>query len=230
MRYKWEWVLGTSGVFVMCLLVVHSAVTGLITAVNTDQLANVLVGYVACLVVGSLATLGLTKFGINIRGQAVGESKPLPPHKLFLTPASRPTTVSNNLAIPVAAEISDAPRTILIDGIATFLDNRHPKAATVVEWTDYDPKTKQSVYKSVDLQTLRRFARLHTPSRSEWSGKATTYSLCLSFFRYNQWVQTAGQGVEWVDHYKRLHRRLAYLGDTQAISELWQPPTQSLAA
>lgn len=228
MSQKLGWSLILGSLCVGAVLVVHSAITGLITAVDTDQLANVLVGYISCFVIGCLITLGLTKFGVNIRGQTIGESKPLPPRKLFLTPNSRPTTSSNELAMPVAAEVSHTPRTILIDGVASFLDDRHPKAATVIEWTEVDTKTNRSVYKSVDLQTLRRFARLHTPSRSEWSGKATTYSLCLAFFRHYGWVQSVGQRVEWVEHYKRLPRRLAYLGDTQATAELWHSTTPPL--
>ena len=62
MTHKMGWALIFGGVFVLAIFVIHSAITGLIVAVDTDQLANVLVGYIACLVLGSLVTIGLITY------------------------------------------------------------------------------------------------------------------------------------------------------------------------
>ena len=66
MSHKMGWALTFGGVFVLAIFVIHSAITGLIVAVDTDQLANVLVGYIACLVLGSLATIGLITLGQDL--------------------------------------------------------------------------------------------------------------------------------------------------------------------
>ena len=201
--------------------------TGLSSIIADGASAHFVTSLILAFGAGAITTVGLTKFGVNLSSQAPNNHKELPPRKLFLSPSSRPATTSNDLAIPIATEIAEAPRTIIENGIARLLDEHRPKTAAIVEWVDYDTKEKRSVYRSIDIQTLRRFARLHTPARSEWSGKATTYSLCLSFFRYTEWVQTTGKGVEWADHYKKLTRRLTYLGDTAAISQMQSIPTQS---
>ena len=73
MTHKMGWALAFGGIFVLAVFVIHSAITGLIVAVDTDQLANVLVGYIACFVIGILSAIGLIILGRKFSPQIVTE-------------------------------------------------------------------------------------------------------------------------------------------------------------
>jgi hypothetical protein len=74
---------------------------------------------------------------------------------------------------------------ILVEnGIAHVLDDPRKDNPSLVEWVEFDEAKGCLVAHTIDLDTLRRFARLHTLRRAEWSGKATTYTGCLKFFTH----------------------------------------------
>lgn len=184
--------------------------------------------------------------GVRLRSQdqvASGKSREHPPRKFLLYSKSTRhlgpiqfgvSSRSTKHAQPYTRHIvsqAAAPILFVQDGVAHILDTpTRRKNSAIVEWTEIDPTTQRALVRTIDVQTLRRFARLHTPARSEWSGKNATYSECLAFFRFANWVMPAteaGRGVVWQLHYQNLQRRLRYLGDLaefSPISEISQVP------
>lgn len=201
MRNKWGWILGTSGVFVMCLLVIHSAVTGLIVAVDTDQLANVLVGYIACLVIGSLATLGLVTIGRKFSPQTVTE-RPQRREVIALAPLAPSTPFR-------------FPKTAFVRNIIDSSAPTHPK--DTFEFRVSSNGVLEA--KTIPAHYVRRFFECATPRRGEWRGNVVTYSELLKIARNQGWVceRTDGEnGVKWSygweDPQKRIGRLSEYLG------------------
>jgi hypothetical protein len=201
--------------------------TGLAEVTGDKHSASIITSIVVSFAIGVLLTLLVIYFGAALR-PATQTNKEQPPHKLFIYNTSDTTQISTSPALTTfGTSTHEAPTVIVENGIARTLNtSQNQKNTAVIEWVEYDERKSQNVYRSIDVQTLRRFARLHTPSRSEWSGKATTYSECLAFFRFSGWVipATVGNGVEWNFIYKRLQRRLQHLGDLATISQTANPP------
>jgi hypothetical protein len=223
----------------------------LATLVTSAHAAIIITALVLAFVSGALAAIFAICFGVRLRNQASasgGVPREQPARKLYVyrKPTTRlgsytfgtvngPTAITQPHTIQVAAP-EEAPIPFVHNGIAHVLDTpARRKNAAIVEWAEPDLKTDRIVIRSIDVQTLRRFARLHTPARSEWSGKNATYSACLAFFRFAGWLVPAttagkGKGVVWHMHYQNLQRRLRYLGDlaecdsTSAISQAASPP------
>jgi hypothetical protein len=230
-------ILGTAIAGVLAF-VLHKALAALVLS---EYSAIIITGLVMAFVAGAVCAAMAIYFGARLRGQA-GEAsdrqREQPPRKLLVY--SKPTKRVGPLRFgATASEIesahitdqAEAPIPFIQNGIAHILETpTRRKHAAVVEWTELDPKTNRAVIRTIDVQTLRRFARLHTPTRSEWSGKNATYSECLAFFRFAGWVvpaTEAGRGVVWQLHYQNLQRRLRYLGDLaefSPLSEISQAP------
>jgi hypothetical protein len=51
----------------------------------------------------------------------------------------------------------------------------------------------------VKLSDALRFIQLPTPTRKEWSGKATSYGALMRWFQMQGWLMSAAGGVRWVD-------------------------------
>ena len=201
MRYKWGWILGTSGIFAMCLLVIHSAVTGLIVAVDTDQLANVLVGYIACLVIGGLATLGLVAIGRKFTPQIITE-RPQRREVITLAPVA-----------PITPFVF--PKTSFVRNIIDSSAPTHPK--DTFEFRVSANGVLEA--KTIPAHYIRRFFECATPRRGEWRGNVVTYGELLKIAKNQGWVcdRTDGEnGVKWSfgweSSQKRLGRLAEYLG------------------
>ena len=217
----------------------------LIALVVSEHAAIIITALVFAFVAGVLSAIGMIYFAVRLRGQdqaASGKNREHPPRKFLLYNKSTrhlgPVTFGvatrpADRALQVGSQ-SEAPIPFVQDGVAHILDTpARRKNSAIVEWTENDPKTGRTLVRSIDVQTLRRFARLHTPARSEWSGKNATYSECLAFFRFAGWVVSAteaGRGVVWQLQYQNLQRRLRYLGDLAEFSpasEISQAPYPS---
>lgn len=216
------------------------------TLITSEHAALVITALVFAFVIGVLSAIAVIYLGVRLRGQdsvVSGKSREHPPRKFLLYSksarhlgpiqfgvSSRPTENAQPYASHMVGQVA-APIPFVQDGVAHILDTpARRKNSAIVEWTETDPKTQRALIRTIDVQTLRRFARLHTPARSEWSGKNATYSECLAFFRFANWVMPAteaGRGVVWQMQYQNLQRRLRYLGDLaefSPISEISQVP------
>lgn len=201
MRHRLGWILSIGSIFVMCLLVIHSAVTGLIVAVDTDQLANVLVGYIACLVIGSLATLGL-----------VGIGRKFGPHNVTERPQRR----------EVISLAPLAPVTVPMPSKTAFVRNTIDSTALAQPKNAFEFRVSSNGVleaKTIPAHYVRRFFECATPRRGEWRGNVVTYSELLKIARNQGWVcdRTDGEnGVKWSfgweDPQKRIARLSEYLG------------------
>jgi hypothetical protein len=201
--------------------------SGLASMIGDKNAASLLTTTIISFVIGAFAATTAIYFGARLanRQPLVKEATP---RKIFVQTPSETGDSTNAGLVNFGSSTHDTPTVIVQNGIPRLMDTQEQRKNTaVVEWVDFDERKSQNVYRSIDVQTLRRFARLHTPSRAEWSGKATTYSECLAFFRYAGWVipATAGNGVEWNFIYKKLQRRLQHLGDLATISQTLSPPS-----
>jgi hypothetical protein len=215
----------TLGAITVAALVLHAAFAQII---QDETAASIITALVVAFGLGGLGVACLVYFGARIRSTVAEAVKIQPPHKIYLGPA----LPISPAAAPVAHAV-EAPTPIVYvqNGVARLLDEPSRKnRSAVVEWAEYDPKTGRNIYRAVDVATLRRFARCHTPCRAEFTGKSTTYTLCLSFFRFQGWVRAAnaGRGVVWAPPFTTVQKRLAYLGDTAALANLPQPQRQRL--
>jgi membrane protein implicated in regulation of membrane protease activity len=223
-------ILGTTIAGVLAF-VLHKALAALVLS---EYSAIIITALVMAFLAGAVCAMAAIYLGARLRGWA-GETnerqREQPPRKLLvyskqarrMGPLRFGATTSQIESAPITDQ-EEAPIPLIENGIAHILETpKRRKNAAVVEWTEVDAKTNRAVIRTIDVQTLRRFARLHTPARSEWSGKNATYSECLAFFRFAGWVVSAteaGRGVTWQLHYQNLQRRLRYLGDLAEFSPL----------
>ena len=211
--------LGAVGVSALILQSVLAELVG------NAQAASFFTAIVVSFCLGALATILAIYAGAQLRSQPTTPAREIPPRRVFVSDARSGQTGSVTtpaLTIQNRFESPTQPVVIVENGLPHFLDTPERRRNTaVVEWAEQDTKVGRMVYRQIDVQTLRRFARLHTPCRAEWSGRATAYSECLAFFRFSGWVQqsTKANGVEWMMHYAKLQRRLTYLGDLAEISQ-----------
>jgi hypothetical protein len=210
--------LGTVGVSALILQSVLAELVG------NAQAASFFTAIVVSFCLGALATMLAIYAGAQLRSQPAIPAKEIPPRRVFVADTRSGQTggvTTPSLTVQNQFQSQSKPMILVEDGLPRFLDTpERRRHSTVVQWIEPDPKTGQLACRQIDIQTLRRFARLHTPSRAEWSGKNETYSQCLAFFRFSGWVQpTNAKGVEWLMHYAKLSRRLTYLGDLAEISQ-----------
>lgn len=193
--------------------------------VGDENAARIISAIIVSFCLGAFATILAIYAGANLRSQPATPVKEFPPRRVFVSEAQSGqtgsittpgTTLQNQFEAPTQ------PIVLVENGLPHFLETpERRRNSTVIEWAEEDTKTGRMVYRQIDIQTLRRFARLHTPCRAEWSGRATAYSEGLAFFRFSGWLQqsTTANGVEWLMHYSKLQRRLTYLGDLADISQ-----------
>jgi hypothetical protein len=236
-RTPFVYIIGCASAIGILVFVLYKTFAVLITS---EHAALVITALVFAFVTGVLSAITVIYLGVRLRAQdpvASGKSREHPPRKFLLYGKSTRHLGSIQFGVtagPNTSQIAvqpEAPIPFVQDGVAHVLDTpARRKNSAIVEWTETDPKTSRAVVRTVDVQTLRRFARLHTPARSEWSGKNATYSECLAFFRFANWVMPAteaGRGVVWQLQYQNLQRRLRYLGDLAEFSpasEISQAP------
>lgn len=201
MSQKLGSVLLLGSLCVGAVLVIHSAVTGLIVAVDTDQLANVLVGYIACLAIGSLATLGLVTIGRRFAPQNVTE-RPQRREVIALAPMTPPTSFA-------------LPKTSFVRNIIDSTAPTHPR--DTFEFRVSSNGVLEA--KTIPAHYVRRFFECATPKRGEWRGNVVTYGELLKIAKNQGWVcdRTDGEnGVKWSfgweDPQKRITRLSEYLG------------------
>ena len=224
--------LGAVGVFALLL---NAALASII---ESQSIARTVTALIVAFAAGAMSAISVIYFGAQIRGQKGERATEQPPRKLFVYQKATNRLEFGAVTSPLeivrphtiqAVVKEEAPTPMIENGIAHILETpSRRKNSNTVEWAEKDPSADRFIYRTVDIQTLRRFARLHTPARSEWSGRNATYSECLAFFRFAGWVvptTEAGKGVEWVMQYKKPQRRLAYLGDLADISQA--PPLQA---
>ena len=190
-----------AGVFVLALLVIHSAITGLIVAVDTNQLANVLVGYVACLIIGGLTTIGLITLGRKFTPQTITEH-----------PQRRDTIM---LAGLVPRTTTETPQNTFVRNIINTMAPTPPK--NTLEFRVSAGGALET--KTIPTHYVKRFLACPTPKRGEWRGNVNTYSDLLKIAKHHGWIcdRSDGEnGVEWTygwtDPQKRLERLRENLG------------------
>ena len=201
MTHKMGWALIFGGVFVLAIFVIHSAITGLIVAVDTDQLANVLVGYIACLVLGSLVTIGLITLGRKFSPQIVTER-----------PQRRDTIM---LASVAPQTVTEPPQNKFV---RNFVDAMTPPAQkNTLEFRVSAGGVLET--KTIPAHYVKRFLECSTPKRAEWRGSVGTYGDLLRIAKHHGWVcnRTDGEngvvwGFGWHNPQRRLERLETILG------------------
>ncbi len=219
----------TLGATLVTIWLLHAAFTALLP---DPAAVGIVTAIVVAFSIGALSALLVLRFGAWLKialGERAGErAKDMPPRRMYVpapsTPANAATSATS--ATRHGLEMDYSPVVLVQDGIPRLLDPPPAsRRAGVIAWAEFDAQQGRHVHHTIDVASLRRFARLHTPSRSEWSGKATTYTEALACFRHYAWVRPTGggRGVEWVAPYTKVQRRLAYLGDTADTAALLAP-------
>lgn len=197
-HYRLGWVFISAGSLTLLLFTLHSAIVGLIVAVDSNQLATVLVGYVACLLIGGVVTLSLIALGRKFSPQIITAT---PPRREFLTLANATSASPQNAFVRNVIDPMQAP----------------PKRNTL----EFRVSNSDGILeaKTIPRHYVERFLSCPTPKRGEWKGSVTTYSDLLRIAKSYGWVtdRTDGEnGVtwswEWKDPIKRINRLEAHLG------------------
>ena len=152
-----------------------------------------LVGYIACIVIGSVATIGLITLGRKFTPQIVTE-RPQRRDTIMLSGVVPHTTT----APPQNAFVRN-----IIDTLAPT-PPRHTLEFRVSAGGILETKTIPAHY-------IKRFLTCPTPKRSEWRGNVNTYSDILRIARHHGWVcdRSDGEnGVEWTFGWTNPQRRL----------------------
>ena len=169
--------------------------------VGDENAARIISAIIVSFCLGAFAAILAIYAGANLRGQSVVAQKEIPPRRVFVSESRPPQTgsvTSPVLTIKNKFETQTPPMILVEDGLPHFLDTpERRRNTTVIEWAEQDSKTGRMVYRQIDIQTLRRFARLHTPCRAEWSGRAATYSECLAFFRFRAGSKRQPKPMGW---------------------------------
>lgn len=73
--------------------------------------------------------------------------------------------------------------------------------------------TAEGEHVQASAEHLERFARLDTPSRSQWTGDRGAYSDCLAWFRTHGMLEGGGpgRGYRWGDEYADDERRISFV-------------------
>jgi len=203
--YSFGWLLMSAAGFILLLFMLHSSITGLIVAVDSNQLANVLVGYIACLLIGSIVTIGLIALGRKFAPQIATGS---PPRREVISLATLPP--ANTLPSSTAF-----PKTTFVRNIIEPMAPTHAKDSF---------EFRVSVNglleaKTIPIHYIRRFFACPTPRRAEWKGNVNTYSDLLHIAKHYGWVCERSDGENgvqwnsgWTDPQKRIERLQATLG------------------